>query len=456
MERGLDMMRRTVTVVAAALAVLRWLPAPAQHRARLSKDLADGACGAHARGAPGHREGRCAPACSRLAAALRPARQEDARCRRGARRLGRPARRRGRRPRRSRTCRSTPRSRARWPSPARPSAPTWSTAASCGRRRLHRPQRRHRRHRLGHRRRATRRRAAAWSVGKDFTGTGLGDSSATARTSPTSSPATDAPAATIGGVAPGARIVSLKVLAGRRQRPDTSDVIRALEWVLRQPPPLQHPRRQHLARPPRVRVVQRRPARAGRAAPHRRGPRRRGLGRQLRQGEDRRQGRARVSAASRRRATCRMSSPWARSTRRAPSAAATMSVATYSSRGPTAIDKVMKPDLVAPGNKVFAAHGGRQHRGRRHARARPGDRADGAPLIAMSGTSVSAGVVSGVVALMLEANPSLRQGAREDGAAAFGAVPARGRARGRVGQPERGRGRVDGGERARARRCRRR
>jgi subtilisin family serine protease len=31
-------------------------------------------------------------------------------------------------------------------------------------------------------------------------------------------------------------------------------------------------------------------------------------------------------------------------------------------------------------------------------------------LIAMSGTSVSAGVVSGVAALMLEASPSLRQG----------------------------------------------
>ena len=30
-------------------------------------------------------------------------------------------------------------------------------------------------------------------------------------------------------------------------------------------------------------------------------------------------------------------------------------VTTYSSRGPTAIDRVIKPDLVAPGNKVWAA-----------------------------------------------------------------------------------------------------
>ena len=36
-------------------------------------------------------------------------------------------------------------------------------------------------------------------------------------------------------------------------------------------------------------------------------------------------------------------------------------VTTYSSRGPTAIDKVMKPDLVAPGNKVFAAMVAGQH-----------------------------------------------------------------------------------------------
>ena len=80
-------------------------------------------------------------------------------------------------------------------------------------------------------------------------------------------------------------------------------------------------------------------------------------------------------------------------------------VTTYSSRGPTAIDRVMKPDLVAPGNKVWAA----LVAGSTVAATAPAGTIDG-KLIAMSGSSVSAGVVSGVAALMLEANPSLRQG----------------------------------------------
>ena len=82
------------------------------------------------------------------------------------------------------------------------------------------------------------------------------------------------------------------------------------------------------------------------------------------------------------------------------------SVATYSSKGPTAIDKVMKPDLVAPGNKVFAA----MVEGSTVA-STPGlgklTGVDGSQFIQMSGASVSTGVVSGAVALMLEANPSL-------------------------------------------------
>ena len=80
-------------------------------------------------------------------------------------------------------------------------------------------------------------------------------------------------------------------------------------------------------------------------------------------------------------------------------------VTTYSSRGPTAIDRVIKPDLVAPGNKVWAA----LVAGSTVAQTAPPGTI-GPNGIAMSGSSVSAGVVTGVVALMLEANPSLRQG----------------------------------------------
>ncbi|MCU0622130.1 MAG: S8 family peptidase, partial [Gemmatimonadales bacterium] len=84
------------------------------------------------------------------------------------------------------------------------------------------------------------------------------------------------------------------------------------------------------------------------------------------------------------------------------------SVATYSSKGPSAFDKVLKPDLVAPGNKIWAymAAGTTVPGGipEQYLSTAP----DGSPLIAMSGTSESAGVVAGVVALMLEANPSLR------------------------------------------------
>jgi serine protease AprX len=84
-------------------------------------------------------------------------------------------------------------------------------------------------------------------------------------------------------------------------------------------------------------------------------------------------------------------------------------IALFSSRGPTAIDYSAKPDLVAPGVGIESlsnpdstlyttASGG----------LLPGTvPAPSLPYMSLTGTSMSAPVVSGIVALMLQANPSL-------------------------------------------------
>jgi serine protease AprX len=91
-------------------------------------------------------------------------------------------------------------------------------------------------------------------------------------------------------------------------------------------------------------------------------------------------------------------------------------VSYYSSRGPTVIDGLMKPDLVAPGRRVVAllasptckialdrpdlvVHGSDY--------GATGSAADEAAYLRLSGTSMASPVVSGAVALMLQMNPSL-------------------------------------------------
>jgi serine protease AprX len=87
-------------------------------------------------------------------------------------------------------------------------------------------------------------------------------------------------------------------------------------------------------------------------------------------------------------------------------------LADFSSRGPTVIDRAAKPDILASGVGTIstAAFGSAEYQN--CAVAVPtclvgGTRHTGAPYMALSGTSMATPVVSGTVALMLQANPNL-------------------------------------------------
>ena len=82
------------------------------------------------------------------------------------------------------------------------------------------------------------------------------------------------------------------------------------------------------------------------------------------------------------------------------------SVTTYSSRGPTRYDLAVKPDVVAPGNKVVSLETAGSYITRRYPATHvAGSGTNG--YMRLSGTSMATGVVSGGVALLLQGKPGL-------------------------------------------------
>ena len=104
-------------------------------------------------------------------------------------------------------------------------------------------------------------------------------------------------------------------------------------------------------------------------------------------------------------------------------------VTTYSSRGPTAYDFVVKPDVVAPGNKIVSLEAPNGYLARNYGSLHVAGSGTNA-YYRMSGTSMSAGMVSGAVALLLEAVPGLDPAQVEGRAAGDRDIPAAGRAHG--------------------------
>lgn len=83
-------------------------------------------------------------------------------------------------------------------------------------------------------------------------------------------------------------------------------------------------------------------------------------------------------------------------------------IASYSSKGPTAVDHIVKPDLVAPGNAQVSlrAAGSTLDTAYPQYEVSPSN-GNASKYFVLSGTSMATPIVSGAVALVLQQNPSM-------------------------------------------------